>query len=132
MAGLPWVRLDTSFFDNPKILALCSEKDGYRAAFVYVSSIAYSGKHGTDGRIETYVLTRLNARRTEADRLVRHGLWKPTETGWVIHDYEVLQQTSETTDQIKADRRRAAVKGNCVRHHGPDCGCWTNGLSAVP
>jgi hypothetical protein len=132
MTGLPWVRLDTAFPENPKILALLAERDGYRAAFVYVAALAYSGRHGTDGHIAAYALSRVHGRRTDADRLVRNGLWKPTAEGWVIHDYEQMQQTSDTTAQIRADRQRAAVKGNCIRHHGPDCGCWRGGLRGVP
>lgn len=132
MTGLPWVRLDTGFYENPKILAVIAERDGYRAVVVYVSALAYSGGHGTDGHIATYVLARVHGRKADADRLVRNGLWEPTDTGWRIHDYEALQQTSETTEQIRSDRRRAAIKGNCIRHHGEDCGCWRNGLRGVP
>lgn len=126
MSGLPWVRLDSTFYENPKILAMLAERDGYRALVVYLSSLAYSGGHGTDGHVPTYLLPRVHGRKTDADRLVRHGLWKPTETGWEIHDYTAMQPTSETTASIRADRRRAAVKGNCIRHHGPACGCWRN------
>lgn len=132
MTGLPWVRLDTTFYENPKILALLDERDGYRAAVVYVSALAYAGGHGTDGHIATYVLPRVHGRKSDADRLVRHGLFEVADKGWQIHDYQELQQTSDTTERIRADRHRAAVKGNCIRHHGPDCGCWRGGLSSVP
>lgn len=131
VSGLPWVRLDTTFYENPKILALLAERDGHRALVVYLSALAYSGGHGTDGNIAAYVLPRLHGRKADGDRLVRHGLWKPTETGWEIHDYSTMQQTSDTTAQIRSDRRRASIKGNCVRHHGPDCGCWRDHLRAV-
>ena len=49
--GLPWIRLDTTLADNPKILGLLDERDGHRAAFVWVCCLTYSGKHGTDGFI---------------------------------------------------------------------------------
>ena len=132
MAGLPWVRLDTTFYENPKILALLAERDGYRAAVVYVSALAYAGGHGTDGLIAAYALPRVHGRKADADRLVRHGLWDAVERGWQIHDYAQLQQTSDTTESIRAERRRASIKGNCIRHHGEDCGCWRGGLPSVP
>lgn len=132
MAGLPWVRLDTTFYENPKILALLAERDGYRAAVVYVSALAYAGGHGTDGHIATYVLSRVHGRKADADRLVRHGLFEAADGGWQIHDYEQMQQTSDTTASIRAERRRASIKGNCIRHHGEDCGCWNEHLRAVP
>lgn len=128
MSGLPWVRLDTGFYENPKILATLAERDGHRAIVVYISALAYAGGHGTDGDIATYVLPRVHGRKTDADRLVRNGLWVATEKGWRIHDYEQLQQTSDTTEHIRSERRRAAIKGNCIRHHGQDCGCWRGGL----
>lgn len=131
MTGLPWVRLDTGFYENPKILAVLAERDGWRAVVVYVAALAYAGGHGTDGHVATFVLARVHGRKADADRLVRHGLWKPTETGWQIHDYEELQQTSDTTERIRGERRRAAVKGNCIRHHGNECGCWRDHLRAV-
>jgi len=37
--GLPWVRLDTNFGSNPKILYLIEDKK-YRAAFVYITGLA--------------------------------------------------------------------------------------------
>ena len=46
--GLPWVRLDTTFHHNPKVLDLAA-RGKYRAAFAYVCSLAYAGQHGTDG-----------------------------------------------------------------------------------
>ena len=132
MTGLPWVRLDTTFYENPKILALLADRDGWRAAVVYVSALAYAGGHGTDGLIAPYALSRVHGRRSDADRLVRHGLFKPDGDGWRIHDYESMQQTSETTAHIRADRQRASAKGNCIRHHGPDCGCWRQHLRGIP
>jgi hypothetical protein len=60
--GLPWIRLDTSMVDNPKVLGLLTETTGHRAAFVWVCCMAYAGKHGTDGFIPREALSRCNAR----------------------------------------------------------------------
>ena len=40
---LPWVRLDTSMPDNPKILRMAMTPAGKAAAFVWVCSLSYSG-----------------------------------------------------------------------------------------
>jgi hypothetical protein len=37
--GLPWVRLDTQFPSNPKVLELAATKQ-HKAAFVYLCSLA--------------------------------------------------------------------------------------------
>ena len=38
--GLPWIRLDTSMPDNPKILGLLTENSGHQAAFVWICCMA--------------------------------------------------------------------------------------------
>lgn len=124
MNGLPWVRFDTTLPDNPKVLELLTMKDGYRAAFVYCCGLAYSGRHGTDGHIPGPALGRIHGRRCDAEKLVKVGLWDPAESGWWVQSWAEYQQLAETSERIREERRKAGRKGNCVRHHGPDCGCW--------
>jgi hypothetical protein len=125
--SLPWVRLDTAMPDHPKILALVdSYKDGRATAFVYLCSMAYSGKHGTDGFIPRPALGRLNGRPVDADRLVDVGLWHKEETGWTIHAWAEYQQSTEETQERRRNIERNSRKGNCVRWHGEHCGCWRN------
>lgn len=125
MSGLPWIRFDTTLPDHPKILTLLDRKDGHRSAFVFCCSLAYAGRHGTDGLIPAAALSRINGRTQDAANLVAVGLWDPdVESGWYIHDYADYQQTAEVTDEIRSKRHKASIKANCVRHHGDDCGCW--------
>jgi hypothetical protein len=124
--SLPWVRFDTSLPDHPKILALLEMKDGHRSAFVYCCALAYAGKHGTDGEITRPSLSRVNGRPADADRLVEVGLWEATEKGWQIHGWLDRQQAAVVGEDVLAAKRKASRKGNCVRHHGEDCGCWRN------
>lgn len=89
---LPWVRLDTSMPDHPKIIALCSRGNtGMAAAFLWVCSLAYAGKHGTDGLITRAVLPRINGKAALAVLLVEYRLWETHPDGWRIHDYEEYQ-----------------------------------------
>lgn len=101
--GLPWVRLDTSMFDNPKFLVLFGQKR-YRTVVVYIAAMAYSGKHETGGFIQREVLPLLQARSTEMAQLVEARLMDPCQGGWVIHDWDEFQLSS---DEIKGRRERA-------------------------
>jgi hypothetical protein len=101
--ALPWVRLDTSIFDNPKFLVLFGQKR-YRAVVVYVAAMAYAGKHGTGGFIQKEVLPLLQARKTEMDQLVEARLMDICPGGWTVHDWEDMQLTN---DEIVARRERA-------------------------
>lgn len=136
--GLPWIRFDTTLPDHPKVLALLARRDGHRSAFVFCCALAYAGRHGTDGHIPAYALSRINGRKSDATSLVAVGLFDPhdEDDGWYVHDWAEYQQANEMTDGIREKRRRASRKGNCVRHHGESCGCWrqppADGLRAVP
>lgn len=106
---LPWVRLDTSMPDNPKILHLIdSHKEGRAAAFVWTCSLAYSGKHGTDGFITRSALTRINGLPVHARLLVEHNLWKDEGIGWSINGWDEFQESTVET-QARSERARAAA-----------------------
>lgn len=106
---LPWVRLDTSMPDHPKILDLIDgHKEGRAAAFVWVCSLAYSGKHGTDGFIPRGALSRCNGRPNDAKLLVSAGLWKDEGVGWTIHGWDDYQESTEETRARSEKARHAA------------------------
>ena len=112
--ALPWVRLDTQFASNPKVLALLRAKDGHRTAFVWVCGLAYAGAHGTDGFIPAEALPFIHARQSDADRLVEHRLWVPTVGGWSINGWDEFQLSNQETQ----DRRRRAQAAARIRWHG--------------
>lgn len=108
---LPWVRLDTSMPDNPKILALAEIGDrGLAAAFVWACSLAYSGKHGLDGFIPRGALSRLNGKASHARLLVDAGLWKDAGNGWEINGWDEFQESTAETQARSAKARHAANK----------------------
>lgn len=109
--GLPWIRLDTSMPDNPKILDLCLEKDGHRAAFVWVCCLAYAGKHGTAGFIPRSAVSRLGGRNVDMKRLTAVGLLDENAGGWDIHGWDEFQISDET----QARRRESAKKAAAAR-----------------
>lgn len=111
--GLPWVRLDTQFASNPKILYLVEDKK-FRAAFVWVTSLGYAGAHGTDGFLPAACLPFLHATKADANALVSVGLWKPAPGGWEINGWAEFQPSNEETQERKKRARDAAMK----RWHG--------------
>lgn len=124
---LPWVRLDSSFPTHDKVLALLDERDGRGAGFVYVCSLAYAGLHGTDGLIPYNALPFIHARKADVERLVQVGLWDTDPDGWRIPNYLARQQSQAANERVRRTRRVASAKGNCVRWHGQECGCWLKG-----
>lgn len=105
---LPWVRLDTSFPYNPKLLAMISEKDGHRAGLVYLCALAYAGAHGTDGFIPREALPFIHARGSDADRLMRHGFFREQPGGWLIHGWTEFQESNAETQARRARAQAAA------------------------
>lgn len=106
---LPWVRLDTSMPDNPKILHLIDgHKEGRAAAFVWLCSLAYSGKHGTDGFITKSALGRINGTPAHAKLLVAADLWKDERVGWTIHGWADFQESNEETQKRSQKAKLAA------------------------
>lgn len=113
---LPWVRLDTTFPANPKLLALLADKEGYRAALVYLCSLAYAGAHGTDGFIPREALPFIHARGIDTQRLVVHRFWTIQAGGWQINGWEEFQ---ESTDETRK-RRQRAQDAAAARWHGQE------------
>jgi hypothetical protein len=108
--GLPWVRLDTQFPSNPKMLELIGNKQ-HKAAFAYLCSIAYSGQHGTDGFLPAACLPFIHATRTEAKQLVAVGLWHADSGGWAINGWDEFQ----VSDEAARKRRERAQKGGIAK-----------------
>ena len=107
---LPWVRLDTSFPYNPKLLAMLAERDGHRAALVYLCSLAYRGGLGTDGFIGREALPFIHGRQADADRLVRYVFWRVQPGGWLINGWTEFQESSTETQarRVRAQALAAA------------------------
>lgn len=126
MAGLPWVRMDTNLPSHDKILALLADPSPkkWQAATVFHFGIEWSGGHGTDGFIPQYALSAIHATPMVARLLVKYGFWDEGLNGWMIRNFDARQQTTEKGEAVKKAQHLGAIKGNCIRHHGPDCGCW--------
>jgi len=128
--ALPWVRLDSNIPSHDKMLHLLADPSPKRwqACSSYMFSLAWSGGQGTDGRIPAVALPMVHGTPTTARLLVKYGLWDEVTAGYKIRNYEERQELSIVAEGKRAAQRAGALKGNCLRHHGKDCGCWRNNL----
>lgn len=124
--GLPWVRLDSNITIHDKVVPLLAKKDGYRAFTVYVCGLAWSGGAGTDGLIPKDMLPMLHGLPRHAEMLVDGRLWEYAEdgNGWMIRNFDQRQELSIVSEGKRAAAELGGKKGNCIRWHGPECGCW--------
>ena len=124
--GLPWVRLDANIATHDKVLALLADPSTkkWQAFSSYVCGLAWAGGQGTDGFIPRTALPMIHGTATTARLLEKYGLWDEARAGWQVRNYTKRQSLTAAADLVRQSKVRASVKGNCVRHHGPDCGCW--------
>lgn len=118
--GMPWVRLDSTFPHNKKVLALVDRRQ-YRAVSAYVFALAWSGHQSTDGLIPATALPVIHATKTEARQLVEAGLWLDSgDGGWLINDWDEYQPS----EKYRTQHARAV----CTRwmKQGKDCTCGTH------
>lgn len=123
--SLPWVRLDSNIASHDKTLAALGMRGGKGSLAVYMFALAWSGGHSTDGHIPAAALPMLHGTPADAATLVRVGLWDECpEGGWNIHNYAQRQELALVTEVKRRSQRLAALRTNCQRWHGPECGCW--------
>lgn len=111
MAGLTWVRLDTGYFSNPKIL-----RAGPDGALLHLAAICYLGAHELDAGVlpaeaVEHVAASVKVRRPAPviERLVANRLWHEHDDGWLIHHYDVMNgENSEAAAARRRQRTRRA------------------------
>lgn len=107
---MQWVRLDTAFPRNHKVLELLSEKDGHRAVVTYICGLAHAGEQDQVGFIPRSALGLCHGRARDAQRLVDVGLWIDDVGGWLINDWDEYQPSSEEAEKRSNKARLAARK----------------------
>lgn len=109
MAGMAWVRLDTAFPMNHKILHLVEDKR-WRAIANYTFGLAYAGGQGTDGFIPKSALPFVHGTSREASQLYEVGLWLPSQGGWDVNGWSEFQPSNEENAARSARAKAAAAK----------------------
>lgn len=95
MAGMPWIRLQTTIFDNPKLMNLRADKQ-WRAIVTHFEAMTYCGRTGLAGYVpKVAVGLAFQASSSDITRLVAEGLWSPAPGGWQINGWEEYQFSDE-------------------------------------
>lgn len=131
--GLPWCRFDTNMPTHDKVLLLLSDPSPkkWQAATSYMFSIMWSSGHGTDGRIPQAALGVIQGTATTAKLLVKYGLWIERTAAWEIKNFDQRQELDVIAEMKASARTASGRKAACIRHHGPDCGCWKQGVHSA-
>lgn len=128
--ALQWVRLDANIAAHDKILNLLADPSPkkWQAAASYMFALGWSGGAGTDGKVSKSALPFVHGTPLTARLLVKYHLWEEATTGYEIRNFDARQELSIVTAAKRAAQSAGAVKANCRRFHGPDCGCWRENL----
>jgi len=102
---MPWVKLDDSFWANPKVV-----EAGNEAVGAYVRMLSYCGQQLTDGHIKDSVAKVIATPRV-CKRLVDHGLLERNGRGWDIPDFLDFNPSKEKVEATRKARSEAGKKG---------------------
>lgn len=102
---MPWVKLDDSFWANPKVLAV-----GNEAAGAYVRMLSYCGQHLTDGAIDD-ATSKFIAKPAITRKLADHGFIERNGEGWLIPDFLDFNPSKEQTEAKRKARSEAGKRG---------------------
>lgn len=101
---MAWARIDDSFYDHPKIVAVWDRCPG--AIGLHARALAYATKHLTNGRLPGSVVAYLSPcdseRTPQVDALVEGQLWYADGTDYLIHDF---LDWNPSKDEVKEKRR---------------------------
>lgn len=107
--ALQWIRLDTSVFQNIKIIDLISDGK-HRAIVVHLAAMCWVGQQGMDGFVPDRVLPLIHGKPLDARQLVAVGLWKVVPGGWSINGWDEFQISDEDAKKRRDRAQRAALK----------------------
>ncbi|WP_349318877.1 hypothetical protein [Mycolicibacterium canariasense] len=105
--ALQWIRLDTTFPDNPKIMDLV-DTNQHRVVVAHVSMMCHIGKTETDGYFPEGALRRYGITKKDASVAVESGLWVPTPGGWAINGW-AEHNPVDAAAQSRSDKARKAA-----------------------
>ncbi|MDZ4234828.1 MAG: hypothetical protein U1C73_13975 [Dietzia sp.] len=98
---MTWFKVDDGFWSHPKVMCLSDA-----AIALWVRAGTYSCQHLTDGHVPAAAL-RLLGDRDAASELVDAGLWMDATGGFLFHDWDEYQETSEDVKRRReANRER--------------------------
>jgi hypothetical protein len=122
MAGLQWIRLDTTFPDNPKIMDLV-DNNQYRTVVAHVSMMCHIGKIGSDGYFAEGALRRYGISKKDAYTAVEAGLWIPARgAGFEINDW-AGHNPIDAAAEARSEKARRAAEARWRKQNGRGEAC---------
>lgn len=124
-----WFKVDDQLAFHPKVL-----RAGNAAMGLWVRAGSWSADKLTDGFVPNETVAALGARTTDAERLVKSGLWDAEPGGYRFHDWTVFQPSRQDVELIKESRKVGGTRGAHDRWHAkrnitnPDCE-WCMGVA---
>jgi len=109
---VPWLKLDDSFWANPKVVAAGNEVAG-----AYVRMLSYSAQQLTDGFIPDEPV-RLIAKAGLTKKLVSHGFVEKTGGGLLVPDYLDFNPSREKALATRRARSQAGKRGGEASSNG--------------
>ncbi len=106
---MAWVKLDDSFWSNPKVVAV-----GNEAAGAYVRMLSYCGQHLTDGKVDESV-AKFIAKPAILRKLEEFSFLVHQGEAYLIPDYLDFNPSSE---QVEGDRAAARERMRKLRANG--------------
>ncbi len=108
MAGLKWIRLETTMFENPKLLYLKEDRQ-FKAIIVHLEGMCYSGRHALAGYVPKAALRIIGATSADANRLVAEGLWAAVPGGWQVNGWDEYQLADDESQKRSEKAQKAAA-----------------------
>lgn len=110
MAGLPWIRLQTTTFENPKLLNLKEDKQ-FRAVVAYLEMMTYSGRHGLAGFVPKAAIRQLHITTGDVQKIAAERLISPAPGGWEINGWAEFQLADpESLARSEKAKKAAAAR----------------------
>lgn len=116
MAGLPWIRLQTTTFENPKLLNLKEDKQ-WRAIVSYLELMTYSGRHALAGFVPKAAIRQLHITAGDMQRLQSERLIAPTPGGWEINSWDEFQ-LADPESLARSEKAKKAAAARWDKRNG--------------
>lgn len=116
---MPWIKLDTSFYRNPKTANVLADKNGPAAIIALQEMWCWAGDSDSPDAREGYVpdamATRLGLTDKLAPILENAGFIHRNGSGWHIHDWDshqgaLLERRARDRDNARARRRKETTE----------------------
>lgn len=117
--ALQWIRFDTTFPDNPKIMDLV-DRNLHRVVVAHVSMMCHLGKTETDGFFADGALRRYAITKKDATIATESGLWVPAPGGWAINGWAEHNPVDAAAAARSDKARKAAEKRWSEQRRGGD------------